>query len=109
VHGRIDDLSHPQLLQGHAARVLADRGNRALPLLRARQTSATEPLMKRCHVHVSVDDLDTNVRFYSTVFGAPPTVRQDDYAKWMMEDHRRRALVITAPPTQHSESSTGGV
>jgi catechol 2,3-dioxygenase-like lactoylglutathione lyase family enzyme len=44
--------------------------------------------MKRFHVHVSVDDLDANVRFYSTVFGAPPTVRKDDYAKWMMEDPR---------------------
>ena len=30
--------------------------------------------MKRFHVHVSVDDLDANVRFYSTVFGALPTV-----------------------------------
>jgi catechol 2,3-dioxygenase-like lactoylglutathione lyase family enzyme len=44
--------------------------------------------MKRFHVHVSVDDLDANVRFYSTVFGSPPTVRKDDYAKWMMEDPR---------------------
>ena len=44
--------------------------------------------MKRFHVHVSVDDLETNVRFYSTVFGAPPTVRKDDYAKWMIEDPR---------------------
>ena len=34
--------------------------------------------MKRFHVHVSVDDLETNIRFYSTVFGAPPTVRKDD-------------------------------
>jgi catechol 2,3-dioxygenase-like lactoylglutathione lyase family enzyme len=25
--------------------------------------------MKRFHVHVSVDDLEANVRFYSTVFG----------------------------------------
>ena len=44
--------------------------------------------MKRFHVHVSVDDLDSNIRFYSTVFGSPPTVRKDDYAKWMMEDPR---------------------
>jgi catechol 2,3-dioxygenase-like lactoylglutathione lyase family enzyme len=44
--------------------------------------------MKRFHVHVSVEDLDTNIRFYSTVFGAPPTVRKADYAKWMMEDPR---------------------
>lgn len=44
--------------------------------------------MKRFHVHVSVDDLDANVRFYSTVFGKPPTVLKPDYAKWMVEDPR---------------------
>ena len=44
--------------------------------------------MKRFHVHVSVDDLDANVRFYSTVFGTPPTVLKPDYAKWMLEDPR---------------------
>lgn len=44
--------------------------------------------MKRFHVHVSVDDLDASVRFYSLVFGAPPTVLKTDYAKWMVEDPR---------------------
>ena len=44
--------------------------------------------MKRFHVHVAVDDLDANVRFYSTVFGAQPTVQKPDYAKWMLEDPR---------------------
>ena len=44
--------------------------------------------MKRFHVHVSVDDLEANVRFYSAVFGAKPTVQKSDYAKWMMEDPR---------------------
>ena len=44
--------------------------------------------MKRFHVHVSVDDLDANVRFYSTVFGKPPTVLKADYAKWLVEDPR---------------------
>jgi catechol 2,3-dioxygenase-like lactoylglutathione lyase family enzyme len=44
--------------------------------------------MKRFHVHISVDDLDANVRFYSTVFGAPPTVLKPDYAKWMLDDPR---------------------
>jgi catechol 2,3-dioxygenase-like lactoylglutathione lyase family enzyme len=47
-----------------------------------------EPIMKRFHVHVAVDDLKANVRFYSTVFGAPPTVEKPDYAKWMLEDPR---------------------
>ena len=44
--------------------------------------------MKRFHVHVSVDDLDANVKFYSTVFGAPPTVVKPDYAKWLVDDPR---------------------
>ncbi len=44
--------------------------------------------MKRFHVHVAVDDMDANVRFYSNVFGAPPTVLKPDYAKWMLEDPR---------------------
>lgn len=44
--------------------------------------------MKRFHVHVAVDDLDANIRFYSSVFGAEPTVRKPDYAKWMVEDPR---------------------
>jgi len=44
--------------------------------------------MKRFHVHVAVDDLAANVRFYSTVFGIPPTVEKPDYAKWMIDDPR---------------------
>jgi catechol 2,3-dioxygenase-like lactoylglutathione lyase family enzyme len=44
--------------------------------------------MKRFHVHVSVDDLAASVRFYSTVFGAAPTVLKPDYAKWMIDDPR---------------------
>jgi len=44
--------------------------------------------MKRFHVHVAVDDLDANIRFYSSVFGAGPAVQKPDYAKWMVEDPR---------------------
>jgi catechol 2,3-dioxygenase-like lactoylglutathione lyase family enzyme len=44
--------------------------------------------MKRFHVHVAVPDLGEAVRFYSTLFGAEPSVRKDDYAKWMLEDPR---------------------
>ena len=44
--------------------------------------------MKRFHVHISVDDLDRSVRFYTTVFGSSPTVLKPDYAKWMLEDPR---------------------
>ena len=44
--------------------------------------------MKRLHVHVGVDDLDQSIRFYSTLFATEPTVRKDDYAKWMLDDPR---------------------
>jgi catechol 2,3-dioxygenase-like lactoylglutathione lyase family enzyme len=44
--------------------------------------------MKRFHVHIGVDDLATNIRFYSTVFGVAPTVEKPDYAKWMLDDPR---------------------
>ncbi len=44
--------------------------------------------MKRFHVHVSVANLADSIRFYSTVFGEPPTVEKPDYAKWMVEDPR---------------------
>jgi catechol 2,3-dioxygenase-like lactoylglutathione lyase family enzyme len=44
--------------------------------------------MKRFHVHVAVADLAANIRFYSGVFGVPPTVQKPDYAKWMIEDPR---------------------
>ena len=44
--------------------------------------------MKRFHVHVAVDNLDASIHFYSSLFGAGPTVRRDDYAKWIVEDPR---------------------
>jgi catechol 2,3-dioxygenase-like lactoylglutathione lyase family enzyme len=44
--------------------------------------------MKRFHVHVRVEDLESSVRFYSTLFGAEPAVIKPDYAKWMLDDPR---------------------
>ena len=44
--------------------------------------------MKRFHVHLGVADLEQSIRFYSGLFGVPPTVRKDDYAKWMIDDPR---------------------
>jgi catechol 2,3-dioxygenase-like lactoylglutathione lyase family enzyme len=44
--------------------------------------------MKRFHVHVGVEDLDASIAFYSSLFGAEPTVTKPDYAKWMLEDPR---------------------
>jgi catechol 2,3-dioxygenase-like lactoylglutathione lyase family enzyme len=42
--------------------------------------------MKRMHLHVGVPDLAQSIQFYQTLFGAPPSVVKDDYAKWMLED-----------------------
>jgi hypothetical protein len=44
--------------------------------------------MMRFHVHVSVDDLDQSMRFYSSLFAAQPTVVKPDYAKWMLDNPR---------------------
>ncbi|MGA8610630.1 MAG: ArsI/CadI family heavy metal resistance metalloenzyme [Xanthobacteraceae bacterium] len=44
--------------------------------------------MKRMHVHVSVDDLQRSIAFYSVLFAAEPSVVKTDYAKWMLDDPR---------------------
>lgn len=44
--------------------------------------------MKRLHLHVAVEDLGKSIDFYSTLFGAPPTVAKPDYAKWRLDDPR---------------------
>jgi catechol 2,3-dioxygenase-like lactoylglutathione lyase family enzyme len=44
--------------------------------------------MKRFHVHLGVPDLAASIRFYSGLFGFAPTVRKDDYAKWMLDEPR---------------------
>ena len=54
--------------------------------------------MKRFHVHVAVHDLEQSIRFYSTLFGTPPAVKKDDYAKWMLDDPRVN-FAITAGST----------
>lgn len=51
--------------------------------------------MKRFHVHVAVDDLQHNIRFYSALFGLPPAVEKPDYAKWMLEDPRINFAIST--------------
>jgi Glyoxalase/Bleomycin resistance protein/Dioxygenase superfamily len=43
--------------------------------------------MKRIHIHVSVQDLNESVRFYSALFGnVAPTTRKPDYCKWELSD-----------------------
>jgi hypothetical protein len=51
--------------------------------------------MKRFHLHVSVKNLDESILFYSTLFAVGPTVRQTDYAKWMLDDPRVNFAIST--------------
>ena len=63
--------------------------------------------MKRFHVHIAVDDLEVNVRFYSAVFGMQPTVLKEDYAKWMVQDPHvnfaisKRGIKTGIRPSRH--------
>lgn len=51
--------------------------------------------MKRFHVHAHVEDLAASVAFYSRLFGAEPTRREADYAKWMLDDPRLNFAIST--------------
>jgi len=51
--------------------------------------------MKRFHIHVSVENLDRSIQFYSTLFGATPARVEADYAKWMLEDPRVNFAIST--------------
>jgi catechol 2,3-dioxygenase-like lactoylglutathione lyase family enzyme len=44
--------------------------------------------MKRLHLHTKVRALEPSIVFYSALFGAPPAVRKDDYAKWLLDEPR---------------------
>jgi predicted enzyme related to lactoylglutathione lyase len=51
--------------------------------------------MKRLHVHVSVEDLQHSIGFYSALFAAEPAIIKPDYAKWMLEDPRVNFAIST--------------
>ena len=51
--------------------------------------------MKRLHVSFGVKDLEKSVLFYSTLFGAEPSVRRPGYAKWMLDDPRVNFAIST--------------
>ena len=51
--------------------------------------------MNRFHVHVGVTALNTSIGFYSALFGAAPSVRKEDYAKWMLDDPRINFAIST--------------
>lgn len=47
-----------------------------------------EFILKRFHTHIAVENIDTSIDFYSKLFGQPPTLHREGYAKWMLEDPR---------------------
>jgi len=51
--------------------------------------------MNRFHIHLTVTDLAQSVAFYETLFAAAPTVRKDDYAKWLLDDPRVHFAIST--------------
>lgn len=51
--------------------------------------------MKRLHIHVAVNDLESSIGFYSALFGSQPTKRKNDYAKWMLDDPRVNFAIST--------------
>ena len=59
--------------------------------------------MKRLHVHVGVADLDRSIAFYSTLFGAEPSVTKSDYAKWMLDDPRVNFAISAGNPKKGIE------
>ena len=42
--------------------------------------------MERPHLHVSVPEMQPAIAFHSIMFNAAPSVIDDDYAKWMLDD-----------------------
>lgn len=55
--------------------------------------------MKRLHLHIKTRDLDRSVAFYTALFGAAPTLRRDDYAKWLLDDPRAHVSLSTHAET----------
>ena len=42
--------------------------------------------MKRFHLNLKVSDLEKSTQYYSSLFGAKPSVARPDYVKWMLDD-----------------------
>ena len=42
--------------------------------------------MKRLHLHIKVQDLKASQLFYSAMLGNEPTVIEEDYIKWKLDD-----------------------
>lgn len=46
----------------------------------------TRKFMSKMHIHISVENLEESIKFYSSLFGSQPTKLKNDYAKWMLDD-----------------------
>jgi catechol 2,3-dioxygenase-like lactoylglutathione lyase family enzyme len=44
---------------------------------------------------MAVADLEQSIQFYSTFFNTAPTVKKEDYAKWMLDDPRINFAIST--------------
>jgi len=55
--------------------------------------------MKRMHLHIAVEDLTQSIIFYNSLFGTPPTVTKDDYAKWMLDNPSVNFAISTRSKT----------
>jgi len=42
--------------------------------------------MKRLHVHIGVENLDSSRHYYTALFGTEPTKEKDDYLQWLLDD-----------------------
>lgn len=51
--------------------------------------------MKRLHIHLKTNDLEGSIAFYAALFGEEPTRREDDYAKWLLDDPRAHISIST--------------
>jgi len=51
--------------------------------------------MSRLHVHLHVRDLEQSLKFYSTLFGTPPTRKERGYAKWTLDDPKVNFAIST--------------
>lgn len=51
--------------------------------------------MTRLHIHVSVENIDKAITFYSALFASEPSVVKTDYAKWMLDDPRVNFAIST--------------
>lgn len=51
--------------------------------------------MKRLHIHIGVENIETAIPFYSALFRAAPVKTKADYAKWLLDDPRVNFAVST--------------